>query len=136
MNEAFRSEEMKQARREDRREKEERPSTANLAGVAAAGPEDFDSNRQPAAPLLAPDFVQGLRSRWETIQTKFIDEPRGAVQQADELVASAIKQIAERFAGARNSLERQWDRGDQVNTEELRVALTRYRSFFHKLMSV
>jgi hypothetical protein len=80
--------------------------------------------------------VKSLEGRWETIQTRFVDEPRGAVQQADELVDSAIRQVTERFASARNSLERQWDRGDQVNTEELRIALTRYRDFFHKLISV
>jgi hypothetical protein len=86
--------------------------------------------------LLPADFVQDLRDRWDRIQTGFVDEPRAAVQQADELVASAIKRLAETFADARSNLEQQWDRGDQVNTEDLRVALTKYRSFFQKLMSV
>jgi hypothetical protein len=85
---------------------------------------------------LPPDFVQDLRSRWDGIQAGFVDEPRAAVQHADELVASAIKRLAESFAEARNNLEGQWSRGDEVNTEELRVALQKYRSFFHKLMSV
>jgi hypothetical protein len=108
---------------------EEHISTAQLAGRPS--PED-----EGAGPLLPQDFVQELRTRWDRIQTGFVDEPRTAVQQADELVASAIKRLADSFADARSRLEQQWDRGDEVNTEELRVALKKYRAFFQKLMSV
>ena len=87
-------------------------------------------------PLLPADFVQELRSRWDRVQTGFVDEPRSAVQQADELVASAMKRIAESFAEARNGLERQWDRGDEVSTEDLRIALRKYRAFFQRLLAV
>jgi hypothetical protein len=104
-------------------------STAQLAGRPAP-------NGEASAPLLPQEFVQDLRSRWDRIQAGFVDEPRAAVQQADELVASAIKRLAEGFAEARSNLEGQWSRGDEVNTEELRIALQKYRSFFHKLMSV
>ena len=65
-----------------------------------------------------------------------MDEPRAAVQMADELVAEAIQKLAESFAGERNRLEQQWDRGDNVSTEDLRVALQKYRSFFRRLLSV
>jgi len=65
-----------------------------------------------------------------------VDEPRKAVEQADGLVASAMKQLAAVFAEERSSLERQWDRGDNISTEELRVALQRYRTFFDQLLSV
>jgi hypothetical protein len=108
---------------------EEPITTAELAGRTAP-------KNEAVGPLLPADFVQDLHSRWDRIQTSFVDEPRTAVQQADELVASAIKRLAEGFADARNTLEHQWDRGDQVNTEDLRVALTKYRAFFQKLMSV
>ena len=93
-------------------------------------------NSEAAGPLLPPEFVQDLRKRWDSIQTGFVDEPRMAMRQADELVASAIKRLAESFAEARNNLEGQWARGDEINTEDLRVALRKYRSFFQKLMSV
>jgi hypothetical protein len=65
-----------------------------------------------------------------------VDEPRKAVEQADGLVASAMKRLAEVFAEERSHLEQQWDRGDNVSTEDLRVALQRYRSFFDRLLSV
>jgi hypothetical protein len=80
--------------------------------------------------------LEQLRGRWKEAQTGFVDEPRKAVEQADALVASAMKRLAEVFAEERSKLEKQWDRGDSVSTEDLRVALQRYRSFFDRLLSV
>lgn len=91
---------------------------------------------QDAAPLFPNEELQGLRTRWTDIQTGFVDEPRKAVEQADGLVASAMKRLAEVFAEERAGLEKQWDRGDSVSTEDLRVALQRYRTFFDRLLSV
>ena len=52
---------------------------------------------------------------------------RQVVEQADELVATTMKRLEEIFAAERDKLEQQWARGD-VSTEDLRVALRRYRS--------
>jgi hypothetical protein len=87
-------------------------------------------------PLFAQNDTQDFRSRWEKIQIGFVDEPRKAVEQADELVASAIKRLAEVFATERQKLEAEWDKTDNVSTEDLRIALRRYRSFFDRLLSV
>jgi hypothetical protein len=87
-----------------------------------------------SAPLFAEREITDFRSRWSTIQTAFVDEPRQAVQDADKLVASVMKRLAEGFANERSGLEKQWDRGDNVSTEDLRVALQRYRSFFDRLL--
>jgi hypothetical protein len=70
------------------------------------------------------------------IQAGFVDEPRHAVEQADNLVATTMKRLAEMFSAERSKLESQWDRGDDVSTEDLRLALQRYRSFFHWLLSI
>jgi hypothetical protein len=91
---------------------------------------------EPNLPLFAPNDTQDFRNRWEKVQIGFVDEPSKAVQQADELVASAIKRLAEVFAGERQKLEAEWDKTDSVSTEDLRVALRRYRSFFDRLLSV
>jgi len=125
---------------------EEHLSTADfVAGGQAAHEEDpkpIATGGQGVArdegpgPLLAGDLVQDLRGRWDQVQTAFVDEPRAAVQQADELVAQAMKHIAESFSNERNRLEQQWDRGDDVNTEDLRQALRKYRAFFQRLLSV
>jgi hypothetical protein len=85
--------------------------------------------------VFSPDEVNELKPQWNAIQTKFIDEPRGSVEEADGLVASTIKRIAESFANERAKLESQWARGDDVSTEDLRLALRRYRSFFDRLLS-
>jgi len=89
-----------------------------------------------SSPLFPSEELQGLRSRWKEIQVGFVDEPRKAVEQADGLVASAMKRLAEVFADERSGLEKQWDRGDTVSTEDLRVALQKYRTFFERLLSV
>ena len=88
------------------------------------------------APLLPDDFSNEMRTRWENIQTAFVDDPRFSVQQADELVASAIKRLAESFATERGGLEQQWSQGSDVSTEDLRQALRRYRAFFQRLLTV
>jgi hypothetical protein len=76
-----------------------------------------------------------FRKRWTEIQTAFVDEPRSAVQKADALVADVMKRLAESFASERENLEKQWDRGDKVTTEDFRVALQKYRAFFDRLLA-
>jgi hypothetical protein len=100
------------------------------AAAAKAAPAPAEST-----PLLPEDNLRDLRSRWSDIQASFVDAPRQAVEQADHLVAEVIKRLAEVFAQERSKLEQQWDRGDSVDTEDLRVALQRYRSFFQRLLS-
>ena len=93
-------------------------------------------DREPSAPLFARDESDDFHRRWTDIQAGFVDEPRQAVANADGLVAEAIKRLAEIFARERGSLEQQWAQGADVSTEDLRVALQRYRSFFDRLLSV
>jgi hypothetical protein len=87
-------------------------------------------------PLFAPADAYDLRSRWEKIQIGFVDEPRKSVEQADELVADSIKRLATVFASERNKLEGEWGKTDNLSTEDLRLSLRRYRSFFDRLLSV
>jgi hypothetical protein len=99
-----------------------------------------DANQPAAAatdtaPLFPDDELHNFRAQWDHIQTSFVDEPRKAVEQADGLVANVVTRIAEQFANERSTLEGQWSRGDNVNTEDLRQALRRYRSFFDRLLS-
>lgn len=103
---------------------------------ARAGSTPADMRAPQETPLLAQDVIGQLQNQWTDIQAGFVDEPRRAVERADGLVADAIKRLAETFANERNKLEGQWDRGDDVSTEDLRQALQRYRSFFSRLLSV
>lgn len=87
-------------------------------------------------PLFPKEEAQGFRTRWDAVQTGFVDEPRKAVEEADSLVADVMKRLANAFADERNTLEQQWSRGDQVSTEDLRIALRRYRTFFQRLLDI
>ena len=115
--------------------------TADLAGW-------IDAQRQPEGampgkgaqletpPLFSESEMGEFRSRWSNVQTGFVDEPRRTVEDADKLVASVMQRLAEGFANERSGLEKQWDQGDHVSTEDLRVALQRYRSFFDRLLKL
>jgi hypothetical protein len=86
--------------------------------------------------LFPENESKDFHKRWTDIQTAFVDEPRRAVERADELVAEVIKRLADSFAQERSRLEGQWGRGDNVSTEDLRVALQRYRAFFDRLLNI
>jgi len=110
------------------------PQVSATQGDADRAPgeaEDIDE----AGSLLPEGEESDFRRRWEEIQTRFVDDPRQAVEDADALVAGVMQRIAEGFAQARDGLEGQWSRGEDVGTEELRVALQRYRGFFRRLLS-
>jgi hypothetical protein len=94
------------------------------------------SDHERPTPLFGGTESEEFRHRWQDIQTGFVDEPRQAVERADALVAAAIKRLAEIFAQERGTLEQQWAKGSDVSTEDLRVALRRYRGFFDRLLSV
>jgi hypothetical protein len=104
--------------------------------TTSAVPDSVAGAPKPPTALFSDSEVGDFRSRWSTIQTGFVDEPRRAVEDADKLVASLMKKLAEGFANERAGLEKQWDRGDNVSTEDLRVALQRYRSFFDRLLKI
>ena len=131
--------------------KEGELSTADLASFGVAqkqpdgpkpvkGQEPKTLDRAAAVsgsmPLFSEAEMADFRSQWSKVQTGFVDEPRRTVEEADKLVASVMQRLAEGFANERSGLEKQWDRGDNVSTEDLRVALQRYRSFFDRLLNL
>jgi hypothetical protein len=87
-------------------------------------------------PLFSESEMKDFRSQWSNLQTGFVDEPRRTVEGADKLVAAVMQRLAEGFANERSGLEKQWDSGDNVSTEDLRIALQRYRSFFDRLLKL
>jgi hypothetical protein len=117
-----------------------RSGDAGTEGEAGteAGTDTPAGTRAPAegdGALLPRDEDAEFHRRWEDIQTRFVDEPRGAVEEADVLVATVMKRLAEGFAQERERLEAQWGRGEDISTEDLRVALQHYRAFFRRLLS-
>lgn len=116
------------APQEERAEGVAESGAGSVSGAATAAAEE-----QPR-PLLADEELDGFRGRWDAVQVGFVDEPRGSVQQADALVAELMQRLAQTFSDERTSLESQWEQGADVSTEDLRVAMQRYRSFFDRLL--
>ena len=96
-----------------------------------------ENDAQPSGDeLLFAADPSGLRSRWDDIQAAFVDDPTECVQKADALVEEVVEQLTAGFSEARSRLEAQWARGEHASTEDLRVALQRYREFFQRLLAV
>lgn len=132
----------------------ERLSTSDIASASEAERAEYPEGQevqdrpQPATatarpeegahptPLFSSEDAQSLRSHWDQVQAGFVDDPRRAVQDADSLVAEVIKRLADTFADERSKMEQQWGSGENVSTEDLRMALRRYRSFFDRLLSI
>lgn len=96
--------------------------------------EPVKMNEPSLAALLGQNESSHFRSRWNEIQGMFVDEPRTAVQQADQLVSDVIEMITRMFSDEHNTLEEQWNQGNDVSTEDLRQALQHYRTFFNRLV--
>ena len=112
------------------------PAAAAVGEPAATmAPDAGAAGTTTAGPLLATDHAEGFRARWTDVQNGFVDAPRQAVEQADELVAEVMQHLARTFADERGRLEGHWDRGDEVSTDDLRTAFQRYRSFFERLLA-
>lgn len=107
---------------------------SDIARGVTTGARATDDTRQ--LDLFPSEELVGYRTQWESIQTGFVDQPRAAVEQADALVSQVVTRLTEVFTRERATLEGQWMKGDNVSTEDLRIALTRYRTFFHRLLSM
>jgi len=105
-------------------------------GTRASQAPERETDDQQLAALFPPETAEGFRAEWDAVQIGFVDDPRKAVRQADELVASVMKTLAESFASQRIGIETDVGQDAQASTENLRVALRRYRSFFERLLTL
>ena len=87
-------------------------------------------------PLVGEERAEHLRMRWADIQNDFVDDPRSAVAEADQLVADVIDAIRERFESQRGALDERWNASEDVSTEDLRHVLQDYRDLFGSLLDV
>ncbi|UBV17461.1 hypothetical protein [Mycolicibacterium fortuitum] len=110
------------------------PERAQVADTRGANP--VEAPTEDNTLLFADEHRSGLHSRWNDVQAAFVDDPKESVQKADNLVAEVVDELTASFADTRSRLEAQWSRGEEASTEDLRVALTRYRDFFNRLLSV
>ena len=117
-----------------------RPQTgevdASRRSKAIALPADMEAANESNQSLFDDQELSGFRNRWEAVQTGFVDEPRAAVNEADAPVTQVVSRLTEVFTQERSRLEAQLDRGDNLSTEDLRLAFRRYRAFFDRLLRV
>lgn len=111
-------------------------AAANTEARAAEPRAAVPATNDKEAALFDAGAAGDLRERWQSIQVAFVDEPRGAVEQADQLVDEVLKRLAESFTRERGELERAWSGGSEASTEDLRQAIRRYRSFFNRLLAI
>jgi hypothetical protein len=116
------------------RESIQRSGTSDVGGARSL--DRGDAGPQPEAPLFSSAEAEQLRTRWESVQAGFVDEPRRAVEEADGLVRTVMERLSDGFTDQRERLEQEWGARDQVSTEDLRVALRHYRSFFDRLLRI
>ena len=138
--EARRAEAQRTTRRaediEDAKIKSElKPEPEPQRAEAQPTPSTTTGDPQHLAPLFGARAAQEFREQWDATQISFVDNPRQAVQRADELVTDVMKSLTQSFSDERTRLEAQFS-GEQASTEHLRVALQRYRSFFERLLSL
>ena len=112
-----------------------RQTASDAPAEAVEVPQSTPAGDQPIL-LFGEAQVADYRSDWSSIQPTFVDEPRQAVEDADDLVKSVLKQLEEGFTQERDRLAKSWDSGDKVSTEDLRITFQRYRSFFDRLLKV
>jgi len=117
-------------------EREGRPMTDREPRPAANPDARAVAAADTPVSLFHDEEGRGFRTRWDAIQTGFVDQPRAAVEQANALVGEMVKRLTDTFGSERSALESQWSQGKDVSTEDLRIALKRYRSFFERLLSI
>lgn len=109
---------------------------AERTAPAAVGQDSVNRETPSEDSLFADDERAELRARWAAVQAAFVDDPQDSVQKADVLVSDLIERLTTGFATARSQLENRWRGGEGASTEDFRVALTRYRQFFERLLAV
>lgn len=110
--------------------------TERIFQVASGERGIVSTESQTRAALFPTGEADNLRNRWREVQGTFVDEPRQAVEKANELVECVIQRLTDGFAQERAALEKEWSAGNDVSTEDLRQALRHYRSFFDRLLTV
>ena len=89
-----------------------------------------ESEEKTPVSLFLPAVAKDFRTRWDVVQSGFVDDPRQAVQKGHELVGQVMQSLAETFSNERAKLE------GELSTEKLRIALRRYRSLCEHVLAL
>ena len=82
--------------------------------------------------VFDPGELDGYRSRWESLQLGFVDDPKRAAEEADTVVGEVLGRITERRQTLSDELNRQSEQ--DADTESMRLAVRNYRALFRRLV--
>ncbi|WP_434448149.1 hypothetical protein [Lentzea sp. E54] len=88
--------------------------------------------QRTGAQRVDPQPSSKLADEWQAVQYEFVDDPKAAVRKADGLVTRALEELTTRH----RSLAKQFEGNGDPQTEDLRLALHRYRELFKSLVAV
>ena len=108
----------------------EAPSESGVARAALAQPGQLEPTQAAYVP------ANQAFEQWKSIQGKFVDDPRGSVQEARALLDDLIQRIVQSLTEHKESLDRQWSSEPNASTEQLRLCLQHYRTLFTRLLPV
>ncbi|MEU0185755.1 hypothetical protein ABZ312_31995 [Streptomyces sp. NPDC006207] len=120
-----------------------KPAAAEKPGdterpAAARRPAQEGRVPAPGAPPRVDGAVDKLQQRLHHAVGGFVDEPRHAVEEADEVLGEATERLVEELRSRRDELRSGWRAGehDDGDTERLRVALRGYRDLVDRVLHV
>jgi hypothetical protein len=93
---------------------------------------DTTDTSAPADTSMVGDPAE-LHEQWAGIQSTFVDDPRGSVVAAAELISQTVATLVASVKDRERGLRGEWDR-DGVDTEGLRNALRSYRDLLDRLV--
>jgi hypothetical protein len=85
--------------------------------------------------LFSDHRTRVYTERWNTVQGEFVDDPRRAISEADQLVGDVLDELKTLFSEQRRHLDQGMD-AERASTEDLRIALGRYRELFDRLLAL
>jgi hypothetical protein len=111
------------------------PAESTAAAAPAADMRPGDAPAAQVETLWGDGRSQEYRDRWREVQLLFVDEPRAAAEQAESLVNDVVDAFTAALATQRETLAA-WQNADKHDTEELRMAVRRYREFLNRLLDL
>ncbi|WP_187437737.1 hypothetical protein [Actinomadura decatromicini] len=102
--------------------------------VKTPGRAETSEPAKDRARLLDPAEAERFRQRWHSVQAAFVDDPGGAVRQADKLASDAVDALGRAIAAHRQTLTEGRDDQEKSDTERLRLALRGYRDLLNQVI--
>ncbi|MFJ9668434.1 hypothetical protein ACIRPP_28100 [Streptomyces sp. NPDC101219] len=121
-----------------------RTGMSSGSGSGAGHGHTADPHHGSGGPLLPHGDLDALTAQLQHAVTGFVDAPREAVEEADQVLQDLTARFTEAVTERRRTLRRSWQTTDgapdtaaaATDTEQLRLALRDYRELAERLLHV